>query len=802
MEVRNHVQDVCLIESAPGNTFLSRLVNFQPLTNSQVKVKSYPLDQIKNHRVQESLVVRDLLLVLVGLEGVYIRYNNSYDPRIGSEDEIRGPDFKIAKNMDPSLKSFAKWIVKFGKIYVVLTRFSERFTDPVYGAVLHRLCFEIRQFLSNEYMRCIVETAETEFETNTQFSIRELGQLLTQNCVFKAQLLHELVQEIMQEMNRRAMMDREEADFQNFIQDLRKEKETVQSSVRSDRTTSVLFMTDSRINLHARGGVILQLVEDKLKSNWGNQRNVDFLQNLFWNISAQYCTMLEKWLTNGSLEDPYDEFMVSDTTKAAPNQTSVALNSLNSERLWDTQYVIRKDGLMNQLNSGDVAFKILMTGKLLNLFRTCCNLQGLDGVWPLGNSGPLTKLPQGTQLTLYVDVHYERANKLAWSLFYEGYNLPRALQEIHQNFLLYNIPTFFRKFFNRSLVELTKVRSDAVQEKLQVSFQEYQKSRCEEPHNVILPLLNLQLDKRTFYRIIEQFSSETTSEKDNADLLQARDFGNLRDMLLQNLNMQDRNETTASQSKESQYSVHHLQFEILVPFPLNTLVSKTCVVQYQMIQRYLLLLHYYNKILQDTWLEINKNKVWRHAGFGMNVKRWIRRCRVVHFRMAQFMKFMLEYTSQDVIQGGWVTLEPQLRNSRAAGFDYYHSQAALQDFLTQLMSHSLLTNASLVRLLIQITDIVHRFCKFVTSLRKTLCLLDIRLFSSYQAQLPDGDQYDEQMALQKLQELQDYLDLIWDSFTQHRNAFAEGVFYYCDHGSVRSGENPVLYLVERLKSLE
>ncbi|SCU90071.1 LADA_0F01618g1_1 [Lachancea dasiensis] len=802
MEVRNNVEDVCFLELTSENEFLSRLVNFQPLTSTQIKVKSYPLEQIKNARVQEALVVRDLLNVLVGMEGVYIRYNNSYEPRLGPGDEIRGPDFKIAKNMDPSLKSFAKWMVKFGKIYVVLSCFSERYNEPVYGSILHRLCYEIRQFLAHDYMRFIVDVAEGEFRSNPSFSIRELGQMLTKSCGYKAQLLYDIVQDVIREMSRRALMNREEADFHNFIQDLKKEKHYAPSAYGIDSSGIAPFLTDSRINIHARGGVILQMVQDRLKGNWGNQRNVDFLQKLLSSISSQYCVMLETWLTNGSLSDPHDEFMVADSMRSTSHQEITTLNSLNSERLWDTQHVIRRDGIMEQFKEKDIAFKVLMTGKLLNLFRQCCDFRDLTGVTPANSYGPLRDLPQGTQLTLYVDAHYKRANELVGGLFCDGYNLANRLGEFHQNFFFYNNPSFFRSFFNRSLIELTKLRSDVVQEKLQRSFLDYQLSQEHRTSNIVLPLLNLKLDHRSFYRIVEQFSSETANGGNEPDLLQAQNFGNLRDMLLRDLELQDLDSGTSAHDKKFGHTIHHLQFEIIVPFPLNTIITKTCMVQYQMVQRYLGILHYYNKILQDTWFELNKNRIWRHAGFSKDVKHWIRRCRTVHFRMTQFMKFVLEYTCQDVIHSSWAPLKSRMDKNAASNFDLNACQLALQDFLTQIMAHSLLTNASLVRLLIQITDIVHRFCKFVTSLRKTLCMMDVRLFSYYQGQFSDDHQYDEAAALRKLHELQKYLGLIWDSFSQHRSAFAEGVSYYCNNGSVRSGASPVIFMAEKLKFLE
>lgn len=792
MESKNIPDVVKLDEKHDTGGYTTRLVNYQPISHTELKVKSYPLDQIKEQRVQEALVVRDLLNVLMGLEGVYIRYNNSYDPNRRSAEDLRGPDYKIAKNMDLSLKSFAKRIVKLGKMYSVLTDFSEWYNQPVYGSILHKLCQEIRRFLTDVYLRWLVEGVEYEYKNNVQFSIRDIEQVLNQECIYKTQLLYELVQDICREMARRAMMDRNAVDFDNFIHDLKMDEEPTEY-VNGAGSNGVLLMADSRVCPYAKGGVVLQIVQNHLRQNWGNQNNVTFLRHIFQSISNQYCTMLQKWLLNGDLEDPYDEFMITDTVKKFNAEPMV--NSLNSERLWDTQYVIRKDGLMEQFLDKKVQFKILMTGKLLNVIKASCDVQSLASVLPL-DIRPLQEIPKGTQLALYLDAHYKRANQLTWTLLYDGYNLPHILRELQRNFLLFNNANFFKNFLTKGIVELTKMRTDSVQIKLQRLFSQFQ--RCDEQgaENIILPLMNLQLDKNSFYSLIEQFSSENTTTSDNSELLQARNFDNLRDMLMRDLGFGSADE----RSNDVRYSIHHIQFEILMPFPLNVLISRPYIVQYQLIQRYLLLLHYYNRILEDTWFELNKNKIWRHPGFAPDVARWIRRCRIVHNHMSQFMKVILEFTTLDVIHSESRILEQYINNTNASSFEFSTCQMHIQDFLTNIMSHSLLTNGSLVRLLLQTMEIVHKYCKFVTSLRKTLCLIDFRLYEHYRDQLPQDHFYDEATSITKLQELHNYLEVVGNSFLQHRAAFAEGVRFYSEHGSTRVGGNLISTLADRLSS--
>ncbi|AEY97284.1 FAER295Cp [Eremothecium gossypii FDAG1] len=832
MEVKNIRDTVFLVpkgEGSHGNlSFFARLSNHQPSTHSQLKVKSYPLDQIKDQSVQESLVIRDLLHVLVGLEGIYIRYNNSYEPeqrRSGALPyDIVGPDFKIAKNMDPSLKSVAKRISKVGRLYVILSEFINRFEQTRYGTVLHRMCFVVRRFLTDDYLPFVVGKLERWFQEDARFGIRIMEQLLNEEIIYKARLLYELVMCVVNEMERRDKVDLAEADFENFIQDLKMGSD---AGATGDSSTNGILITDTRVSPVAKGGVVLQMVLEKMKQNWGDQRNLQFLHQVWQDISAPYCEMLNEWLIKGDLKDPYEEFLISDTSQ----DNNIVLNSLNSERLWDTQYVIRKDGLTEQFQDRQLQYKVLMTGKLLNLFKRSCGLATLPHALEHERSDIATQLPEGTQLLVYVDKWYQRANQMCWDLLQEGYQLPRIMYQLHKHFMLYNCGEFQNKFFMKSMVELTRSRSESIQLKLQRNWQQYQKNTTEHKDSLILQLMTVRLDQMSLAEVIMQFEedeipedqlnsngndvdhgdstnggsgvagptadgidslrfADTTVNTNRHSILQARNFNNLKDMLLKEL---DHTVTGSSQRKRKLHSVHHLQFELVMPFPLNALVSKPFIVEYQIIQRHLLLLMYYNRLLEDTWFEANK--AWPIRARGPSTQDCMKRCRIIHNRLAQLVKVLSEYATHDVIAPDWRSLSLVLNG---APVPFSRLQMAVHDYLANVMAANLLTDTDLYRLVLQILEIIHRYCKFLSALRPNLTNhpYTTNIASAATAlSAQDPVSPDTPVPDNLLTDWNAYLSKVSVALHDHLRALIEGIKHHSQRGHTAPR---VLLLVERL----
>ncbi|AET39884.1 gamma-tubulin-complex subunit SPC97 Ecym_5101 [Eremothecium cymbalariae DBVPG len=850
MEVKK-VQDVVYLvlppkgvgESSGSHSFFTRLSNYQPITHTQLKIKSYPLDQIKDQSVQESLVIRDLLNVLLGLEGVYIRYNNSYDPSSRSGGtmayDIVGPDYKIAKNMDPSLKSVAKRISKVGRLYVLLNEFMARFEQTRYGSIIHRLCFVVRRFLQDEYLPFVVGKLERWFQEDCRFGIRIMEQTLNEEIVYRARVLYELVASVIKEMGRRDKIDLVEADFENFMQDL---KMGGDAGAFNDISANGLLITDTRVSPVAKGGIVLQIILDKLKQNWGDQLNLQFLRRVWKDISEPYCEMLNAWLIRGELKDPYNEFLISDTS----SNVNVTLNSLNSERLWDTQYVIRKDGLTEQFHDRQLQYKVLMTGKLLNLFKRSCGLATLKPELDPPQNEIAKELPEGTQLLVYVDKWYQRANQMCWELLQDGYQLPRFMSQLHRHFMLYSCGEFKNKFFVKSMVELTRSKSETIQLKLQRVWQQYQRYTSSGKDDLVLQLMNLRLDNMSLADVITQFEEAEdevpnnqnghTNAHDHGDsnstgtggvidgtgastqadasnmtrrnsaarsnrnsLLEARNFNSLKDMLLRELDhgsasaaTPDAMDTTDVTRKNKLHSIHYLQFEIVVPFPLNALVSKPFVVEYQIIQRHLLILHYYNRLLEDTWFETNK--VWPARIRVPSMKNCLKRCRSIHNRLAQLVKVLSEYAAHDVITPDWRQLSDVL-NGPSVSFS--RLQLAVHDYLANVMAANLLTDTDLHRLLMQILEIVHRYCKFLSALRPALANTPALSASSAAYTGTDDASPDTPVPYNLLSDWDRYLKKVSNALRDHIRALIEGIKHHSQRGQTAPR---VLLLVERLSA--
>jgi gamma-tubulin complex component 2 len=75
--------------------------------------------------------------------------------------------------------------------------------------------------------------------------------------------------------------------------------------------------------------------------------------------------MLEQWIYQGVVQDPYDEFQI----KSRDELTKDNLRRDFNDTYWDERYTIRPDKLPLFLES--VSEKILTTGKYLNVIREC-----------------------------------------------------------------------------------------------------------------------------------------------------------------------------------------------------------------------------------------------------------------------------------------------------------------------------------------------------------------------------------------------------------------------------------------------
>lgn len=408
-----------------------------PAIKGYNSIRPQSLAELNDLRIQQGLIIKDLLFVFLGLEGFYIRYSEKYD--LGSADSrIRGPDFKIAKHLDISLKSITKKLIKYGRYYSALKSFIEIYDTHQSGKVLQRLCFEIEKFLCR-YEQLVVQI-EQEFETNSGFNLSflENNVLRSSEVSVEIDLLYDIVTLIHEESAVRYKQSKhaavnDEAYFQNFIK-------TIQNDLRE--TGSINLTTDQTNFELCKGGLILQKIQ-KLSSEryLGDSVKSGIANKLFDSISIDYVDMLNGWLINGEINDPYDEFLIKE------NKIEGKVGSQYSEKYWEEVYVTRIDGIIEQFQSRDLQMKLLATGKFLNIFKICTGVNDTS----IGNEVVGIISLSSRDLELKIHEFYLRANKLLMKLYFEGYQLTTLIEKLQGVYFLkdsFDIDNFIRKSFN------------------------------------------------------------------------------------------------------------------------------------------------------------------------------------------------------------------------------------------------------------------------------------------------------------------------------------------------------------------
>lgn len=713
-------------------------VNSGPLCSEEIKIKTYPIDKTSSERVQESLVVRDLLLVLQGYEGVYIRYNNSY-----SREMLVGPEYKVVKMMNVAFKSFSKKLIKIGSIYVKLEKFGQWCGEDRYGSVMHRLGYEVRRFLHEDYLSCVKEL-ERRFQEDVLFSIRDLEMALEEEYVYKFKLLDRLVDEVVGSVKYRSEMDRVQMDFDNFMEDLKRD-------TNSEIDLRVLY--DTRVSLYVKGGSLLLILQRMMEQEQGDSRHVKFLLALCEPLYEVYSKMFIQWMEHGQLADIHDEFLISDTVADVDDEKLSYM--LDNERLWDTRYIIRKDGLLPQLQDKELLQKILMTGKIWSLIRVCCGTTGTttttstsantknNGGVSSGGSITGNIFTNTTLLRAYVNDWYQRANDECVRMFYEGYHMDKFMQLVHDQSYVHGVldQIWSSKFLAKSLFELTRSPNEATVVKIQRHFSDVVREvKVEDSYkSMLLQLTSLKLDTNPFFQTLRQFIDDQESQLLNAD-----NFQQLKVMLVGNQGEgvgvgEEPQFGRTKKKKNSVPAAMYVQFDTSIPYPLNIIWTKPVMVQYQMIHRLIFILSYHERLLEDTWFEISKNDYWRRNGMysvppqenNMLKVQCIRLARVLHFQMRSMVKEkrrqVTTAAAAAAAAGGAAAAASKINAGPAAAAvapatrerDLLTLQHTVQDHVTNIVSIAGLTSIHHIETQEATLHLIHSFIRFVASWRRS-----------------------------------------------------------------------------------
>ncbi len=623
-----------------------------------------PLKELTSS-AQEVAILDDILFVLMGYEGQYIRFKESYKPA-EEKERLAGPSYRMLPGLDPSLRDLANSILKMATYYGAMEAFVEVQSRQEFGAINHALCASIRKLLK-DYLVLIAQL-ENQVISNSSFTLHllHLHTLPTSHMMFQ---LYTLGQEILQ---RNSLLEEnldDSADFDdvdNILEQLREGGELAPGSM----ATKV-----------CKGGNVIRLLTERLSFMSGDPAARTLLQTLLRDSSRPYMAMLNEWLHHGGIKDPHAEFLVKE-------QQSIKREKLEedyTDEYWEKRYTIRDGDVPPQLEG--VKDKVLLAGKYLNVVREC---GGVDV------SIEVKDVPKSFEDPRFLDnvnAAYAHANSSLLKLLLTTHALSDRLRSMKHYFFL-DRSDFFTYFLDLGASELRKPFRAVNVGKLQ-------------------SLLDLVLRQPDSVAALDPFKEDVK--------VQMNDVG-LTKFLMGVVNVRgidqdapdeslDRYRTPATQPsaedhESSMTGYEALEFKFSVPFPLSLVISSKTVLRYQILFRYLVSMRHLEGLLVNSWEEHHKVLSWTHRSPDPKLERWKRRAWTLRARMLVFVQQFTYYCTSEVIEPNWHNLMARVNGDSTNGRDGSTQKVTRTvdelmedhvDFLDTCLKECMLMNSKLLR---------------------------------------------------------------------------------------------------------
>lgn len=623
-----------------------------------------PLKELTSS-AQEVAILDDILFVLMGYEGQYIRFKESYKPA-EEKERLAGPSYRMLPGLDPSLRDLANSILKMATYYGAMEAFVEVQSRQEFGAINHALCASIRKLLK-DYLVLIAQL-ENQVISNSSFTLHllHLHTLPTSHMMFQ---LYTLGQEILQ---RNSLLEEnldDSADFDdvdNILEQLREGGDLAPGSM----ATKV-----------CKGGNVIRLLTERLSFMSGDPAARTLLQTLLRDSSRPYMAMLNEWLHHGGIKDPHAEFLVKE-------QQSIKREKLEedyTDEYWEKRYTIRDGDVPPQLEG--VKDKVLLAGKYLNVVREC---GGVDV------SIEVKDVPKSFDDPRFLDnvnAAYAHANSSLLKLLLTTHALSDRLRSMKHYFFL-DRSDFFTYFLDLGASELRKPFRAVNVGKLQ-------------------SLLDLVLRQPDSVAALDPFKEDVK--------VQMNDVG-LTKFLMGVVNVRgidqdapdeslDRYRTPATQPsaedhESSMTGYEALEFKFSVPFPLSLVISSKTVLRYQILFRYLVSMRHLEGLLVNSWEEHHKVLSWTHRSSDPKLERWKRRAWTLRARMLVFVQQFTYYCTSEVIEPNWHNLMARVNGDSTNGRDGSTQKVTRTvdelmedhvDFLDTCLKECMLMNSKLLR---------------------------------------------------------------------------------------------------------
>ncbi|XP_020234639.1 gamma-tubulin complex component 2 isoform X1 [Cajanus cajan] len=509
--------------------------------------------------VQELIVIDDVLSAMVGIEGRYILIKTVR----GKNDDI---SFLVDPSTDLALQELAKRIFPLCKYFLLINQFVESRSQFQSGLVNHAFSAALRALLLD--YQAMVAQLEHQFR---------LGRLSLQGLWFYCQPM-----------------------------------------MRSMQALSTVIQKASVNNFS--GSAVLNLLQSQAKAMAGDNAVRLLLEKMTQCASSAYMSILERWVYEGVIDDPYGEFFIAE-------DKSLQKESLTQDyeaKYWRQRYSL-KDGIPSFL--ANIAGTILTTGKYLNVMREC----GHNVQVPPSENSKLMNFGSNHHYLECIKAAYNFASGELLNLIKEKYDLTGRLRSI-KHYLLLDQGDFLVHFMDIARDELAKKPDEVSVEKLQ-------------------SLLDLAL--RTTAAAADPFHEGLTCVVERSSLLRRLDTFNDLEVGQRNSGNNDLEEPVSITGLET------FSLSYKVQWPLSIVLSRKALAKYQLIFRFLFHCKHVDRQLCGAW-QVHQG-VRSINTRGTAISRSSLLCR----SMLKFINSLLHYLTFEVIEPNWHLMYNRLQSANS-----------------------------------------------------------------------------------------------------------------------------------------
>ncbi|KHN04564.1 Gamma-tubulin complex component 2 [Glycine soja] len=495
---------------------------------------------------------------MTGIEGRYILIKAVR----GKNDDIA---FLVDPSMDLALQELAKRIFPLCKSFLLISQFVESRSQFQSGLVNHAFSAALRALLLD--YQAMVSQLEHQFR---------LGRLSLQGLWFYCQPM-----------------------------------------MRSMQALSTVIQKASVNNIS--GSAVLNLLQSQAKAMAGDNAVRMMLEKMTQCASSAYMSILERWVYEGIIDDPYGEFFIAE-------DKSLQKESLTQDyeaKYWRQRYSL-KDGIPSFLEN--IAGTILTTGKYLNVMREC----GHNVQVPPSENSKLMSFGSNHHYLECIKAAYNFASGELLNLIKEKYDLTGRLRSI-KHYLLLDQGDFLVHFMDIARDELAKKPDEVSVEKLQ-------------------SLLDLAL--RTTAAAADPFHEGLTCVERCSLLRRLGTFNDL-EVTLRNSGDNDLEEPVSITSLETfslSYKVH---------WPLSIVLSRKALTKYQLLFRFLFHCKHVDRQLCGAWQVHQGVRALNTSGTAISRSSLL--CR----SMLKFINSLLHYLTFEVIEPNWHLMYNRLQSANS-----------------------------------------------------------------------------------------------------------------------------------------